>query len=135
MKDKREMVEIVDRNKALTKLDKWNDFRKKREKVMDDYVKVLKRSKALTLLMKYRKLACVLSMLKQSMDHTRELHEREIKMAFICINIRFGWRRLLRRWGLDHQRPIAKPDVELIHERRLRHALTATAQFVQDQHE
>mgnify|MGYP006100930829 CR=1 FL=1 len=41
-------------------MEKWNEFRKKREEVMDNYVKVLKRSKALTLLMKYRMIAAVM---------------------------------------------------------------------------
>ena len=129
MKDKREIVQAVDRSKALSKLDKWNEFRKKREEVMDQYCQVLKRSKALTLLLKYPKLMQVLKKLKNNMDINRENHEREIKMAFICICIRFCWRKRLRQWGSDNQRPIAKPDIFLIHQRRLRHAFTISSFF------
>jgi len=52
-------------------MDKWNEFRIKREEVMDNYVKVLKRSKALTLLMKYRKIALVLKTLCKNIETTR----------------------------------------------------------------
>jgi hypothetical protein len=82
-------------------MEKWNEFRKKREEVMDNYVKVLKRSKALTLFMKYRKIAVVLRTLKHNFEERKIAQEREIKMAFLCINIRYTWRRRLRRWGSD----------------------------------
>lgn len=118
-----ESAQSQKRNKIFEKQDKWNQFRLKRQKIIDKYITLRKNQEKALPIIKYVILQKILNTLDANIKEANRRYELKIRGKFMSLIMSIRWIKRMKRF---------RPNINELYVEKIRHRFTFLALISKD---